>query len=82
MSYQQEQVREWTWVFGAEHPDREWINSPFDSWEKNPHYTGPKGRHPEDDYEEGYDHKPEGEDIVLVPMYEPMFEPDADDIPF
>jgi hypothetical protein len=49
MSYQQEQVREWVWVYGAEHPDREWLNSPYDSWEKNPHYTGKPGRHPEDD---------------------------------
>lgn len=78
MSYQQEQVREWTWVFGAEHPDREWINSPFDSWEKNPHYTGPKGRHPEDDADD---------DLVdeLLELHRQQFGPrtiDTDDIPF
>lgn len=50
MSYQQEQVREWAYQFGASHPDQEWLNSPLDSWEKNPHYTGKPGRHPEDDY--------------------------------
>lgn len=75
MSYQQEQVREWVWVFGELHPDREWLNSPLDSWEKNPHYTGKPGRHPEDDYEE------EQVEAGTV-TYSPMFEPDADDIPF
>jgi hypothetical protein len=49
MSYQQEQVREWVWAYGTEHPDQEWLNSPYDSWEKNPHYTGKPGHHPEDD---------------------------------
>lgn len=49
MSYQQEQVREWVWVAGARETDREWLNSPFDTWEKNPHYTGKPGRHPEED---------------------------------
>jgi len=27
-----------------------WILSPFDSWERNPHYVGPAQPHPEDDY--------------------------------
>jgi hypothetical protein len=50
MSFEQEAVREYTRHVGAEHPDQEWILSPFDSWEKNPFYTGKPGRHPEDDY--------------------------------
>ena len=37
---------------GHDNPDREWILTPFDTWERNPAYRGPKGRHPEDDYPE------------------------------
>lgn len=37
---------------GHDNPDREWILTPFDTWERNPYYCGPKGRHPEDDYDE------------------------------
>lgn len=35
---------------GADEPTREWILSPYDTWEKNPFYVGAPGRHPEDDY--------------------------------
>lgn len=34
---------------GIDDPDREWILTPFDSWVRNPAYTGKPGRHPEDD---------------------------------
>lgn len=37
---------------GRDNPDHEWILTPFDTWERNPAYRGPKGRHPEDDYDE------------------------------
>ncbi len=37
---------------GSDRPDSEWILTPFDTWERNPAYCGPKGRHPEDDYDE------------------------------
>lgn len=37
---------------GHDNPDHEWILTPFDTWERNPFYCGPKGRHPEDDYDE------------------------------
>lgn len=48
MSFQQEAVREWAWIVGAERPDQEYLLSNYDSWEKNPHYRGAPGRHPED----------------------------------
>lgn len=44
---------------GHDNPDQEWILTPFDTWERNPSYRGPKGRHPEDDYDE-----PTDEDMV------------------
>lgn len=44
-----EAFREYAYNAGAEDVDREWISTPWDTWERNPHYTGPKGRHPEDD---------------------------------
>ena len=43
-----EAVREWAWVVGAEHLDCQWLLSDYDTWERNPHYTGPAQRHPED----------------------------------
>ena len=56
MSWMQEAVREWAFNFGSDHPDQEWLLSDLDTWEHNPHYRGPKGRHPED---YGYDDEPE-----------------------
>lgn len=41
-------VREYVYNVGRENKDRAWILSPFDSWHKNPFYTGPKVPHPED----------------------------------
>lgn len=37
---------------GAMDPDRQWILTPWDTWERNPHYHGPEQRHPEDDPED------------------------------
>lgn len=50
MSYLHEAVAEYAANHGALATDREWILSPFDTWERNPYYTGNPGRHPEDDY--------------------------------
>lgn len=44
----QQAVREWAWVVGAEVPDRQWLLSDYDSWERNPHYRGPDQGHPEE----------------------------------
>jgi hypothetical protein len=43
MSFEQEAMREYARNVGMEQPDREWINTPLDSWEKNPFYTGEPG---------------------------------------
>ncbi len=51
----QESCQEYADNVGMDEPDREWIATPFDSWERNPHYTGKPGRHPEADYDEGPD---------------------------
>lgn len=51
-----ESVAEYARNVGAEHPDQEWICSPFDTWERNPFYTGKPGPHPEaDNYDEQAD---------------------------
>lgn len=42
-----EAVREWVWVVGAERLDQQWLLSDYDTWERNPHYTGPYQPHPE-----------------------------------
>jgi len=47
-----EAFKEYAYNAGSETPEQEWILTPWDTWEVNPHYTGPKGRHPEDDHYE------------------------------
>lgn len=36
---------------GEAHRDRQWILSDRDVWHRNPSYTGPEQRHPEDSIE-------------------------------
>jgi len=45
-------VAQYAGAYGEGAPDREWILSPFDTWERNPYYQGPPGRHPEDHYDD------------------------------
>jgi hypothetical protein len=51
--------REYARNVGATCPERAWINTDFDTWERNPFYTGPDVPHPEsyepDDGEEVVD---------------------------
>ena len=46
---QQEAHAEMIQIFGSENPDKEYILTDYDVWEKNPYYHGPAGPHPEDD---------------------------------
>jgi hypothetical protein len=46
--------REHARIVGAERPDQEWLLTDYDTWEKNPHFTGTPGRHPED-YDDDYE---------------------------
>ena len=51
--YLSEAVRQYAYAYGEEEPEKPWILSPFDTWERNPHYVGPPVPHPEDyDYDE------------------------------
>ena len=45
-----EAIEEQRQIFGAENPQKQWILSDWDTWERNPFYTGPDQGHPEDDY--------------------------------
>lgn len=45
----QEGHKEQIQIFGMENPDRQWILSGWDVWERNPYYHGPEQQHPEDD---------------------------------
>lgn len=59
---------------GAADRERQWILTPWDTWERNPHYRGPEQRHPESD--------PEDELAEPTP-YQPWApSDDGDDIPF
>jgi len=44
--------REYARNVGRENPDRAWIGTHYDTWERNPFYVGPPQRHPEDDSDE------------------------------
>jgi hypothetical protein len=45
-----EACREYARNVGAEQPDRAWILTDYDTWERNPFYHGPPAPHPEDDF--------------------------------
>jgi hypothetical protein len=42
-------VDEYAREYGAIFSSAAWISSPYDTWERNPHYVGPEQPHPEDD---------------------------------
>lgn len=42
-------VQEYARNVGAENPGRCWLITSYDSWVRNPFYTGPETRHPEED---------------------------------
>ena len=50
--YMSEALNQYAGVYGEERQDEEWISSPYDTWHRNPYYTGVPGRHPEEDYED------------------------------
>jgi hypothetical protein len=61
--YLSEAIFEYASNHGAEDTESAWILSPFDSWERNPHYEGPEVPHPEyDGYEDEGD---DNEDIIF-----------------
>ena len=77
--YVAEALHQYADVYGLEDVDREWILSPFDSWMKNPHYTGTPGRHPEEDWDEE-----DEEEVFAYILNQPIDELDLDtnDCPF
>lgn len=46
-----EACREYARNVGCDRPQQAWILTDFDTWERNPYYTGPAVPHPEDDYD-------------------------------
>lgn len=46
---QAEAYREMVVNMGQDRPEQCWILTPYDTWERNPAYTGPLEPHPEDD---------------------------------
>lgn len=59
---------------GRERPESAWILTPYDVWQANPFYTGPKVAHPESD--NAWDEEP-----LYNPAPFPVVD-DNDDIPF
>jgi hypothetical protein len=80
----QEAHAEMIQIFGMENPDRQWILTDYDVWEKNPFHNGPEQQHPEDDtphevWEENQNKKEEEQDANLE-TYEYLI--GEDDYPF
>ena len=61
---QQEANEEMKQIFGMENPDKQWVLTDYDVWERNPFYSGPEQQHPEDDtpHEEWKPFNPKFED--------------------
>ena len=47
-----EAMQEMAYNMGGNYADMAWMLDHRDVWVRNPHYTGPDVRHPEDDYED------------------------------
>lgn len=58
---------------GELYPDRAWVSTGRDVWHKNPFYTGPAVRHPEDD-----DYEEDAEMIALHKADRMLNDPAAD----
>jgi len=79
---QADAVREWVYNVGAydRFKDCEWLLTNYDTWEKNPHYSGPPQRHPEeDDYLEAIAEAPGTGPSIAIPAREVTYD---DGIPF
>lgn len=63
-------LRQYAAAHGEAEPQREWILSPYDTWEKNPYFVGKPGRHPEDDYDDLPDVIPSLEISYGVPCFD------------
>lgn len=71
----QEAHAEMIQIFGMENPDRQWILTDYDVWEKNPFYNGPEQQHPEDDtpheiWKENQNKKEDEEEDANLKTYE------------
>lgn len=49
---EREAMTEMAWNMGHQQADRAWLLDDRDVWVRNPHYSGPPQRHPEDDSED------------------------------
>ena len=77
MSFQ-EAVCQWAWNYGSTCPNHAWILSDYDTWERNPHYSGPPVRHPEAEPEDDQTNAPAG----WNGSWGPKTADPLDDIPF
>jgi hypothetical protein len=79
-----EGIAEQVQIFGAEMPDRQWILSGWDTWERNPYYHGEEQQHPEDDmpHEEWLEHQEWLANMKKEVRVEKVEEVGNDDCPF
>lgn len=68
-----EAVKEWARNVGRDNLDRQWLLTDYDTWERNPFYSGPPQRHPEDD--DSYDEYDDGQPSEWQEWHD--FDPDC-----
>ena len=74
--------REYARNVGHDCPDVEWISTNFDTWERNPFFTGVPGRHPEaEDYDlsDVDDHVMSDEENDMEEFLEKLFPLEVDE---
>jgi hypothetical protein len=73
-----EAVSEYAWTAGGEPHliERQWLLTDYDTWIRNPHYTGPDQGHPDDAEQAFYDEINEQEALDALP--EPTWISDPD----
>lgn len=73
-----EACREFAHNYGSMHPEKAWVLTDFDTWERNPYYSGPAVPHPEDN--DGIHGEEYQAPALLTPL--PKVETQDEDLPF
>ena len=70
--------REYAHNVGQMQPERAWVLTDWDTWERNPYYQGPPAPHPEDDADDAA-HQARGDERIEADRASPAPRPDLDD---
>lgn len=84
LASESDSVREYARNVGFERQNQAWILSPFDTWERNPFYSGPAEPHPESYEDDGEEYGYCDEEIAARNLFVNNITDlnDLDDIPY